>query len=43
MEKEEIKNLLYALHHSTFRNEEQIKNSKVCVAFTVRLSLSRKM
>ena len=33
MEKEEIKNLLYALHHSTFRNEEQIKNSKVCGCF----------
>ena len=33
MEKEEIKNLLYALHHSTFRNEMQIKNSKVCGCF----------
>ena len=28
MDKEEIKNLLYALHHSTYRNEQQIKNSK---------------
>ena len=33
MDKEEIKNLLYALHHSTFRNEQQIKNSKVCGCF----------
>ena len=33
MTKEGIKNLLYALHHSTFRNEEQIKNSKVCGCF----------
>ena len=33
MEKEEIKNLLYALHHSTFRNEQQIKNSKDCGCF----------
>ena len=32
-EKEEIKNLLYALHHSTFRNEQQIKNSKDCGCF----------
>ncbi len=26
-------NLLYALHHSTFRNEQQIKNSKDCGCF----------
>ena len=32
-EKEEIKNLLYALHHSTYRNEQQIKNSKDCGCF----------
>ena len=30
MNKEEIKNFLYALHHSTYRNEQQIKNSKDC-------------
>ena len=33
MNKEEIKNLLYALHHSTYRNEQQIKNSKDCGCF----------
>lgn len=33
MNKEEIKNLLYALHSSTFRNEKQIRNSKVCGCF----------
>ena len=33
MDKEEIKNLLYALHHSTYRNEQQIKNSKDCGCF----------
>ena len=33
MDKEEIKSLLYALHHSTYRNEQQIKNSKVCGCF----------
>ena len=32
MEKEEIKNLLYALHHSTYRNEQQIKTVRIAVA-----------
>lgn len=33
MTKDEIKNALYSLHHSTFRNEKQVKNSKVCGCF----------
>lgn len=33
MTKEEIKSLLYSLHHSTFRNEKQIKNSSQCGCF----------
>jgi len=33
MTKDEIKGLLYNLHHSTFRNEKQIQNSKVCGCF----------
>ena len=33
MTKDEIKGLLYGLHHSTFRNEKQIKNSQTCGCF----------
>ena len=33
MTKEEIKSMLYSLHHSTFRNEQQIKNSQQCGCF----------
>ena len=33
MTKEEIKNVLLALHHSTFRNEKQIGDSKACGCF----------
>ena len=43
MDKEEIKNLLYALHHSTYCNEQQIKTVRIAVAFTARQSSSRKM
>ena len=43
MNKEEIKNLLYALHHSTYCNEQQIKTVRIAVAFTARQSSSRKM
>ena len=43
MNKEEIKNLLYALHHSTYYNEQQIKTVRIAVAFTARQSSSRKM
>ena len=32
MDKEEIKDLLYALHHSTYRNEQQIKTVRIAVA-----------
>ncbi len=30
---DEIKDILFELHHSTFRNEKQIKNSQVCGCF----------
>lgn len=33
MDKEQIKQLLFALHHSTFRNEKQIHDSKTCGCF----------
>lgn len=33
MDKEEIKQLLIALHHSTFRNEKQIQDSNTCGCF----------
>ena len=33
MTKEEIKNLLYGLHHTTFRNKKQIDESKECGCF----------
>lgn len=33
MTKDDIKSLLFELHHSTFRNWKQIKNSKVCGCF----------
>lgn len=33
MTKEELQNLLFGLHHSTFRNEKQIQNSKECGCF----------
>ena len=33
MTKEEIKSMLYSLHHSTFRNEKQIENSSQCGCF----------
>ena len=33
MTKEEIKSMLYSLHHITFRNEQQIKNSQQCGCF----------
>ena len=39
MDKEEIKNLLYALHHSTYRNEQQIKNSKDCGCYVKDVGL----
>ena len=32
MDKEEIKNLLYASHHSTYRNEQKIKTVRIAVA-----------
>ena len=34
MTKEELENLLYELHYSSFRNEKQIKNSETCGCFT---------
>lgn len=33
MTKNEIKDYLDRLHHSAFRNEKQIKNSRVCGCF----------
>jgi hypothetical protein len=30
---DEIKGILYGLHHSTFRNETQIKSSHICGCF----------
>ena len=39
MDKEEIKNLLYALHHSSYRNEQQIKNSKDCGCYVKDVGL----
>ena len=39
MNKEEIKNLLYALHHSTYRNEQQIKNNKDCGCYVKDVGL----
>lgn len=39
MNKEEIKNFLYALHHSTYRNEQQIKNSKDCGCYVKDVGL----
>ena len=39
MNKEEIKKFLYALHHSTYRNEQQIKNSKDCGCYVKDVGL----
>lgn len=33
MANEEIKGMLYTLHHSTFRNEKQIQGSANCGCF----------
>lgn len=33
MNHEEIKDLLYRLHNTTFRNEKQIQNSDICGCF----------
>ena len=33
MDKEQIKELLFALHHSTFRNEKQVHDSRTCGCF----------
>lgn len=33
MTKDELKNALYYYHHTTFRNEKQVKNSEVCGCF----------
>ena len=32
--------MLYALHHSTYRNEQQIKNSKDCGCFYCKLTIT---
>ena len=39
MNKEEIKNFLYALYHFTYRNEQQIKNSKDCGCYVKDVGL----
>lgn len=36
MANEEVKRILYALHHSTFRNEKQIQGSTNCGCFYCR-------
>ena len=44
MNKEEIKSMLFSLHHSTFRNEQQIKNSQQCGCFHLgAFSVPRKL